>query len=122
MRISNHKVDFLFQNFYLRIRRALLHPSCNARSDWHNPKTVDEWKQHPSRKLDVLVELLQYHLNADGQPAMTVSDDALVPGDSINSQPEGLPCDKIVVFSAFPSSNVQLLQVSLGFIPLFILH
>jgi hypothetical protein len=48
---------------------------------------------------------------------MRVVEDQLqvAPGEGVGMNPlstDDLPCDKIVVFSAFPSSNVQLLQVS----------
>jgi hypothetical protein len=108
------------QHFYIKVRRALLHPSCNTNFEWHNPTTPEEWRLHPSRKLDALVEILSHHLETAGAPALEVgSDGELVP----KPDPEtgGSP-DKIVVYSAFPSSNVQLLRVRICFDPFLMIH
>jgi len=104
---------FPAQNFYLKLRRALLHPSCNPDVSWHNPGTVAEWELCASRKLDTLALLLKHHLAEDGRTPMAVEDDKVVVGPPRDvPQPGDLPCDKIVVFCAFPSSNVQLTTVS----------
>ena len=87
-----------------------MHPSCVDGYPWQNPTTIDEWKQDPSRKLDTLVEILQYHLESDGRPALKVVDDILVPSQGTSRQ--HTQPDKIIVYSAFPQSNLQLLKVS----------
>src|SRR5436190_12834038 len=72
--------------------------------------TIAQWHEDPSRKLDALIHILQYHLHTDGRPPLQVVDDTLVPSDGCTVQ-EGSP-DKIIIYSAFPSSNLQLLKVS----------
>ena len=99
------------QNFYLPVRRALVHPSCNNADTWTNPSTLEEWRQVASRKLDVLASVIKYHLEQDGLPAMTMQNDVLAPGHLGVQSPTDLPCDKIVVYSAFPSSNLQIVKV-----------
>lgn len=118
----------MFQEFYLPVRRALMHPSCNPGYTWEDPSSIKEWKKDPSRKLDVLVELILWHQLKDNQPPLKVVDDAIVPSADVT--PEGsnegdggedddrrnTTCDKIVVYCAFPSSYVQLVKVC-GFRP-----
>jgi hypothetical protein len=101
------------QHFYIQIRRALLHRSCNSNHQWGNPTTIAEWKKDPSRKLDALIELLQYHLAAGNRPHLHVHDDRLVPSAHAPMDTTASP-DKIVVYVAFPSSNLQVLAVSLS--------
>jgi len=36
------------QDFYLQVRRALIHPSCNPGYPWKNPQMLEEWSQEPS--------------------------------------------------------------------------
>jgi superfamily II DNA/RNA helicase len=87
-----------------------------TRYPWSNPSTVDEWRKDPSRKLDVLVEVLQWHLKEDARAPLEVVDGKLVPSAHnplpVAPLPEGTPCDKIVVYCAFPSSYIQLVKVS----------
>ncbi|KAG2097976.1 uncharacterized protein F5147DRAFT_777839 [Suillus discolor] len=100
-------------DFYMCVRRALLHPSCNAGYPWKNPSNLDEWKQDPSRKLDVLAQVIRWHQEHDGRPPLRVVDDMLV-ASSTNvtvDVVDAMPCDKIVVYCAFPSSYTQVLKV-----------
>ncbi|KAG1793303.1 P-loop containing nucleoside triphosphate hydrolase protein [Suillus plorans] len=72
-----------------------------------------EWKKDPSRKLDVLAHIISWHLEHDGRPALCVVNDMLV-ASSPNppaSVADSLPCDKMVVYCAFPSSYTQVLKV-----------
>ena len=97
-----------------------MHPSCNANYEWKNPKTLEEWEKDPSRKLDVLAEILRHHLESNNAPPLHVKDDKLVPADSPQIEIRDLGPDKIVVYSAFPSS-FQLIEVSFwGVMALFI--
>lgn len=75
------------------------------------PRTMEAWKACPSRKLDALVEILQYHLRADNLPFLMVADDKIVP--SPEPAPPAPPIDKlsnpnhvdkIIVYSAFPGN------------------
>ncbi|KAG2352807.1 P-loop containing nucleoside triphosphate hydrolase protein, partial [Suillus spraguei] len=101
-------------NFYIRVRKALLHPSCNPGRLWADPSTLEEWTKDPSRKLDTLVEIIRWHLEVDARAPLRVVDDKLVP--SANSANEtsltgGAPCDKVLVYCAFPSSYTQIMKV-----------
>jgi hypothetical protein len=40
---------------------------------------LDEWREDPSRKIDLLVEILKWHLAKDGRPPLMVVDDKLMP-------------------------------------------
>ncbi|KIK38068.1 hypothetical protein CY34DRAFT_91603, partial [Suillus luteus UH-Slu-Lm8-n1] len=104
------------QDFYTRVRRALLHPSCNAGYPWANPSSLDEWKKDPSRKLDVLAQVICWHQALDGRPPLHVVDDRLTvsPANSnvtTSSIAASIPRDKIIVYCAFPSSYTQVLKV-----------
>lgn len=105
----------ILQDFYMRIRRALLHPSCNTGYPWANPSDLDEWKKDPSRKLDVLAHVIGWHQEQDGRLPLCVVDDVLVVSSANPDVPAGvadsMPCDKIIVYCAFPSSYTQVLKV-----------
>jgi hypothetical protein len=120
------------QNFYLDIRKSLLHPWCVV-----DPKetlaesverTYQEYQQERSAKLDTLVEILLHHLARDGAPGINPS--RHIPTDPPEQQqqqeqqepPQGqeqagaqsktLPPDKIIVYSYFPSAFGLIKMVS----------
>lgn len=102
------------QDFYLGVRRALIHPSCNAGYPWHDPSTLEEWSKDPSRKLDLAAEILTWHLAKDNQPPLSVVKNKLKPSKipcSMSPDKDAAP-DKMVVFSHLPSSFVQIRQVA----------
>lgn len=77
---------------------------------------MDEWKKDPSRKLDVLAQVICWHQALDGRPPLRVVDDRLmVPSANSNvttsSIAASMPHDKILVYCAFPSSYTQVLKV-----------
>ncbi|KAG1763002.1 P-loop containing nucleoside triphosphate hydrolase protein [Suillus placidus] len=102
-------------DFYMRVRRALLHPSCNTGYPWANPSNLEEWKKDPSRKLDVLAQVICWHQGLDNRPPLHVVDDSLTASstnpDVATSIAHSTPCDKIIVYCAFPSSYTQVLKV-----------
>ncbi|KAG1894055.1 P-loop containing nucleoside triphosphate hydrolase protein [Suillus fuscotomentosus] len=102
-------------DFYTGVRRALLHASCNAGYPWANPSTLEEWKKDPSRKLDILAQVLCWHLEYDGRLPLCVLNDALVVSSADPEAAAGvtdsMPCDKMLVYCAFPSSYTQVLKV-----------
>ena len=109
----------------MNVRRALIHPSCNLGYPWNSPSTLDEWRDDPSRKIDLLIEILQWHLKTDGQPPLTVVDDKLVPSEKQSKNPangasKNAP-DKVVVYCEFPSAFVQIRHVG-GFLPVIYYH
>jgi hypothetical protein len=84
---------------------------------WTKPKSLEEWQTSPdtkSMKLDVLAKLIQYHLESDGrQPLMMdesgrtlVPNPAFTAGNTSPNEP-----DRIVVFSAFVTSNQAIVDV-----------
>jgi hypothetical protein len=112
------------QNFYLDIRKSLLHPSCVVEKG--NRKTVlpyDEYKLKPSAKLDALVEILQHHLATDGAPPKRPSRQMQEPvsvAQSFQQQQQQPPepqaqtelPDKIIIYSYFPSAFDLIQMVS----------
>ncbi|KAG1829710.1 P-loop containing nucleoside triphosphate hydrolase protein [Suillus subalutaceus] len=102
-------------DFYMRVRKALLHPSCNPGYPWANPSNLDEWKKDPSRKLDVLAQVIGWHQEQDGRLPLHIVDDILVASsanpDVTADIADSLPCDKMIVYCAFPSSYTQVLKV-----------
>jgi hypothetical protein len=75
---------------------------------------LEEWQQHPSRKLDALVEILKHHLEKDDQPPLEVKNDKLVPSPrpSGSGPAKTNAPDKVIVYCEFPSAYVQICQVS----------
>ncbi|KAG2063485.1 hypothetical protein BDR04DRAFT_1037816 [Suillus decipiens] len=73
------------------------------------------WKKDPSRKLDILAQVICWHQEYDGRPPLCVLNDALVVSSADPEAPTGItdsmPCDKIIVYCAFPSSYTQVLKV-----------
>ena len=74
---------------------------------------MEEWDKDPSRKLDVLAEILKWHLAKDGQPPLKVVKDKLKPSKTPHSTSaaEGAAPDKAIVYDEFPGSFVQMAQV-----------
>jgi hypothetical protein len=63
-------------------------------------------------KLKVLAEIIEHHLQQDGARPLKIDADGrtLVPNPS--NEPRSYDtCDKVVVFSAFPSTNRVLMDV-----------
>lgn len=144
-----------FQPFWIRARRATF----NSRTDPSHPlhdnryETMANWTSDPCVKGEALVQLLQYHLEADNRTPLTKWNDSTgwlqsdpdivwpdvpvpvpAPGRSsspdsnsglgsgsgsdsnsdshVDAEPAQPPCDKIIVYSAFPSSSGLLDDVS----------
>ncbi|KAJ7574206.1 P-loop containing nucleoside triphosphate hydrolase protein, partial [Mycena floridula] len=55
------------KDFYLQFRQCVAHPGCENVQKWSNPKTLAEWRENPSRKIDVLAEVILYHLARDNR-------------------------------------------------------
>src|ERR1700761_5437297 len=105
------------QNFYLDIRKTLLHPWCVESNDENEKgitaaKTYETYESARSAKLDSLVEILQHHLANDGasgitptrqtEQALSLSQQQHQDQQQIQASPS--PPDKIIVYSFFPSS------------------
>ena len=98
----------------------MLHPRLNPKYDgahWTAPDSLQAWQDSPEKtvKLDVLAQVVKHHLDSDGAEPVKMQDD----GKTIGPNPEHGPdkdeypeCDRIVVYSAFPSSNGAILDVS----------
>ncbi|KAJ7934060.1 P-loop containing nucleoside triphosphate hydrolase protein [Mycena leptocephala] len=99
--------------FYIKFRRAITHPSCNAEYEWTNPESLDEWRMDPSRKLDTLAEIIKYHLESDGRLAVSINADSslVFPSSTHGENPIPMSPDKLLVYAAWPSSNEQILTV-----------
>ncbi|KZP14422.1 hypothetical protein FIBSPDRAFT_684637, partial [Athelia psychrophila] len=111
------KVKASHQNFYIHTRRGLTHEvcTCGARpKDWICPKTMEEWMRHPSAKLCATGRIASHHLATDNaQPLHCVSERELIPNPDakVTDRPHGLPRDRIVIYSAFPSSSEVITDV-----------
>ncbi|KAI5982172.1 P-loop containing nucleoside triphosphate hydrolase protein [Pisolithus albus] len=106
------------KNFYIEFRRGLLHPQMNpsAGTDtWCTPSSLQDWKGDKcSTKLDVLAQIVAHHLSTDNAQPLNVNE------DGITLQPDDSPTktaiaskepDRIIIFSAFPSSNAAIIDV-----------
>jgi hypothetical protein len=111
---------FFEQHFYINYRRSLTHCRLNPNFGdyWRKPPSLDAWinSEERSVKLDILAQVVKYHLECDGQCPLLVDSD----GQSLAANKEHeadeetyLECDRIVVYGAFPSSNQAILDVSL---------
>jgi hypothetical protein len=118
--LACHLSSRCVQNFYVEFRRSILHPHMNSTEErsWTKPKSREEWNTSPdtkSMKLDVLAMLVKYHLESDGrQPLMMdesgrnlVLNPAFTAGNTNPHEP-----DRIIVFSAFVTSNQAIVDVS----------
>lgn len=74
---------------------------------------MEEWKTNPSRKLDAIAQIINWHLKEDNQPPLRVDNNELVPNDSWHGKELSgdLPPDKAVIHLAFPSSFPQVSAV-----------
>ncbi|KIN92956.1 hypothetical protein M404DRAFT_172153, partial [Pisolithus tinctorius Marx 270] len=105
-------------NFYIEFRCGLLHPHMNPSSGndtWSTPASLQEWKgDRCSTKLDILAEIVAHHLAADSSPPLNVLDDGITleVGQSMAvDEPVSKEPDRIIIFSAFPSSNAAIVDV-----------
>ncbi|KAG6371776.1 hypothetical protein JVT61DRAFT_9131 [Boletus reticuloceps] len=113
-------LTFNLQNFYIEFRRGLLHPHMNPSqgNKWTAPVSLDEWKnKSASTKMDILAQLVAYHLAHDNAPPITLAEDGktlIFPSveEDANAVSRKHDSDRIIVFSLFPSSNEPLVQVS----------
>ncbi|KAK7677244.1 hypothetical protein QCA50_019838 [Cerrena zonata] len=101
------------QHFYLAFRRRCLHPDLHTgRETTLAFNTLGDWEANPSTKLAALVRVLTYHLKSDARSPMTTVDGELVDGpDEPLTTEDNLPCDKIVVYSAFVINTRYIKQV-----------
>ncbi|KIJ57574.1 hypothetical protein HYDPIDRAFT_104092 [Hydnomerulius pinastri MD-312] len=103
------------QNFYIEFRRSMLHPRMLPGHTWEKPASLDAWKasDEKSVKLDVLAEVVQHHLEKDSRDPLIMDDDHQTVKSLENADPTDPPTtpDKIVVYSAFPSSNQAILDI-----------
>jgi SNF2 family DNA or RNA helicase len=105
------------KNFYIEFRRGLLHPHMNpsAGKRWEPPKSIDEWTNvMASTKLDTLAKIVVHHMTQDNLHPLKASDDGRT--IAIDSSAElddrkHIDCDRIVIFSAFPSSNAAIRDI-----------
>jgi hypothetical protein len=85
---------------------------------WTKPKSMEEWDASPntkSMKLDVLAILIKYHLESDGRRPLMMDDSgchlvanpAFAAGNINPDQP-----DRIIIYSAFVTSNQAIVDVS----------
>lgn len=114
------------KNFYLDIRRCLLHPCFANVMDASILTDYDQYSQVPSCKIESLVEILRHHLATDGASGVRPSRqilDASSPGASSQVTPVSPMApqprpdinrtpDKVIVYSFFASSFSLIKMVS----------
>ncbi|EGO04147.1 hypothetical protein SERLA73DRAFT_67866 [Serpula lacrymans var. lacrymans S7.3] len=104
---------------YYGAGKSSLHPKANEARNTEpseKPFTLEEWcdKAMVTVKLDVLGQVIDYHLQQDGrQLVMATEDGRHIQPDNRYGSFERNPaeCDKIVVYSAFPTSNHAILDI-----------
>ncbi|KAF8422282.1 P-loop containing nucleoside triphosphate hydrolase protein [Boletus edulis BED1] len=106
------------KNFYIEFRRSILHPTSNPKTDMDFPTidSIEAWGNHRQKtvKLDVLGKIVKYHLEKDGRPPLTMCEDGqnVIPNKTgLADDTEYAECDRIVIFSAFPSSNRMITSI-----------
>lgn len=83
------------------------------------PKSPAEWWRDPSAKIDYLREIVEHHLSEDNSlPFFAIQDHRPViasitniPHEALKPRSPGLPCDKILIYSAFPLNNELIIHV-----------
>lgn len=90
-----------------------MNPSSGQR--WEAPKSVEQWTNElASTKLDTLAKIVKHHLEQDNLlPLMVLEDGMTIDVDSaaeLDDKDHTDP-DRIVIFSAFPSSNAAIRDV-----------
>ena len=128
---------YFLQNFFIRFRRSITHylfmadgvktrARASTPTDLNvatHPRTPEEWQDMKSAKLDLCLKVVQYYLEADNKPPLELSEQGELraknpnPSDphdwsNVNARPDGLPPDKIVLFSNFPVNNALIVRVS----------
>ncbi|KAG8220405.1 hypothetical protein J3R82DRAFT_3388 [Butyriboletus roseoflavus] len=113
---SSLLIYIYIQNFYIEFHCGLLHPHMNPRGTdgWQKPTSLVEWKGKASTKLDILTQIVDHHLKIDNAPPLKICSDARsieVNTSEIAVKAEHVDSDRIVIFSAFPSSNAAIRDV-----------
>ncbi|KAG8214947.1 hypothetical protein J3R82DRAFT_10137 [Butyriboletus roseoflavus] len=113
---SSLLIYIYIQNFYIEFRHGLLHPHMNpcGTNGWQKPTSLVEWKGKASTKLDILTQIVDHHLKIDNAPPLKICSDARsieVNTSEIAVEAEHVDSDRIVIFSAFSSSNAAIRDV-----------
>jgi len=108
------------------MRKALTHRMCDPIHDHYEDDDDDEdddtdgyptskqaWDKIKSKKLDVLIKVIEHHLKDDNASPLFIDADGNLVASSEPVPPAPTPpsCDKIVVYSAFPSNNPLIVAV-----------
>ena len=65
--------------------------------------------------MEVLADIVTYYLRQDGVPLLTVQDDGQHVSPVNDASPDSdryTKCDRIIIYSAFPSTNLVIKNVS----------
>lgn len=94
---------------------------------WQKPTSLTQWEGMASTKLDVITKIVNHHLETDNAPPLKVGPDgqSLELGQSEMVDEGEQDCDRIVIFSAFLSSNAAIRDVrsiSLAYCFLYLDH
>ncbi|KAI6139018.1 hypothetical protein BKA82DRAFT_4020481 [Pisolithus tinctorius] len=88
---------------------------CSGNNTWSTLASLQEWKgNHCLTKLDILAEIVTHHLAADNSPPLNILDDGItleVGQSMVVDEPVSKEPNCIIIFLAFPSSNVVIINV-----------
>ncbi|KAG8213507.1 hypothetical protein J3R82DRAFT_12050 [Butyriboletus roseoflavus] len=106
------------KHFYIEFRRSMLHPRLNPKfaDYWKKPETLQYWldSEEKTIKLDILAQVVKHHLTMGGVAPLTTKADGKTLEVNTEFKADTHPyseCDRIVVYSAFPSSNAAIFDI-----------
>ncbi|KAI6029042.1 P-loop containing nucleoside triphosphate hydrolase protein [Pisolithus microcarpus] len=105
------------KNFYIEFRRSMLHPMLNPKNGghWKKPESLEKWQNTETTiKLDTLARVVHHHLEKNGRAPLATDDDGKTLTQVPNAQDDDHDYgddDRIVIYSAFPSSNQAIVDI-----------
>ncbi|KAI5988912.1 hypothetical protein EDC04DRAFT_2614443 [Pisolithus marmoratus] len=97
--------------------RSMLHPMLNPKNGghWKKPASLEAWRStEKTIKLDTLAQVVHHHLQSNGRAPLAMDDDGkcLSPApNAVDDTADYGEDDRIVIYSAFPSSNQAIIDV-----------
>ncbi|KAH0833809.1 P-loop containing nucleoside triphosphate hydrolase protein [Lanmaoa asiatica] len=105
------------KNFYTEFRQSMLYPLATeeGRTQWIKPASKQAWLEgRHTVKMEMLADIVAHHLKEDGAHLLKMHDDGqhVTPNDDALPDADQYPdCDRIVIYSAFPSANPVIMDV-----------
>ncbi|KAF9060091.1 hypothetical protein BDP27DRAFT_1370864, partial [Rhodocollybia butyracea] len=110
---GNNTGKFQTKKFYLEYRLCVAYAKSDPNSPNPNFKSLAEWKNIKSTKMDVCAKICAYYLNRDDVPDVTFTDGKLIFPKISKLDPalSHLKTRKILIYSEFPSMTALLRKV-----------